>query len=198
MDSWFWGHKLLLLTYNRCCRKRGGTRAPCCPGMQSLDHLSACARDTLECAVCSTKDTIALECLAWAIYDNQLGPWKSPSLSGFESYRQVLQHLVDKVFRGLQACCLACTSAVFKPVERVKLVVTVLQKAPQTEKYPMTRDEWEEFAGGDQVARGWEQLLDPGTDALKWMKEYQCSYTDAQLDFWLLLRPLTDGGEESS
>ena len=30
------------------------------------------------------------------------------------------------------------------------------------------------------------------------MKEHQCSYTDTQLDFWLLLRPLTDGGEEST
>ena len=30
------------------------------------------------------------------------------------------------------------------------------------------------------------------------MKEHQCSDTDEQLDFWLLLRPLTDGGEESS
>ena len=30
------------------------------------------------------------------------------------------------------------------------------------------------------------------------MKECQRSYTDAQLDFWLLLRPPTDGGEEST
>ena len=33
---------------------------------------------------------------------------------------------------------------------------------------------------------------------MKWMKEHQCSYCDVQLDFWLLLRPLTDGGEEST
>ena len=30
------------------------------------------------------------------------------------------------------------------------------------------------------------------------MKEHQHSYTDEQLDFWLLLRPLTDGSEELS
>ena len=30
------------------------------------------------------------------------------------------------------------------------------------------------------------------------MKEHQRSYRDMQLDFWLLLRPLTDGGEEST
>ena len=31
---------------------------------------------------------------------------------------------------------------------------------------------------------------------MKWMKEHQRSYRDVQLEFWLLLRPLTDGGEE--
>ena len=41
-------------------------------------------------------------------------------------------------------------------------------------------------------------LLDPEVDTMRWMKECQHSYMDAQLDFWLLLRPLTDGGKESS
>ena len=45
---------------------------------------------------------------------------------------------------------------------------------------------------------GREQPLDLDADAMRWMKEHQCSYTDAQLDFWLLLRPLMDVGEESS
>ena len=134
------GHKLLLLAHSRCCRKRGGGRAPRHPSMLSLDHLPACSRDTLEHAVHSTKDTTALECLVWAIYDNQLGPGKSPSLSGYESYRQVLQHLVDKMFKGLQACCLVHTSAIFKPEERMKSVVTVPWKSQWTEKFPMTRD----------------------------------------------------------
>ena len=40
--------------------------------------------------------------------------------------------------------------------------------------------------------------IKPRGDALKWMKECQHSYMDVQLDFWLLLRPLIDGGEESS
>ena len=60
----------------------------------------------------------------------------------------------------------------------------------------MTRDVREEFAGGDQAPEGREQPLDPDADTLKWMKEKQHSYTDTQLDFWLLLRPLTDGGKE--
>ena len=141
------GHELLLLACSRCCKKRGGSWASCHPGTLSLDHLPACSRDTLECAVCSSKDTVALEHLAWAVYDNQLRPGKSLFLSGFEGYGQVLQHLVDKAFKGLQTHCLVHTSAVFKPVERVKLVVTVPCKSPQTEKYPMTRDVREDFTG---------------------------------------------------
>ena len=67
------------------------------------------------------------------------------------------------------------TSAMLKPVERVKLVVTMLWKSPQTEKpwtekYPVTRDVWEAFSGGDWVAGGWEQLLDPDAHTLKWIK----------------------------
>ena len=128
------GHELLLLACSRCCRKRGGGWGSCHTGALSLDHLSSCARDTLEHAVHSTKDTISLECL-WAMYNNLLGPGKLPSLSGFESYSQVLQCLVDKAFRGLQVCCLARMSAMFKKEKvKVKSVVTVLQKALQTLK----------------------------------------------------------------
>ena len=77
------GHELLLLACSRCCRKRGGGQAQHHPAVLSLDHLPPCSRDTLEHAVHSTKDTIALEHLVWAIYNNQLGPGKSPSLSGY-------------------------------------------------------------------------------------------------------------------
>ena len=64
------------------------------------------------------------------MYDNQLGPGKSPSLSSFESYGQVLQCLVDKAFKGLKAHCPACTCAMFKTEEKVKVksVVMVPQK----------------------------------------------------------------------
>ena len=134
------GHKLLLLACSRCYRKRGGGRASHCPTTLSLDHLPVCSRDTLECAVHSSKDTIALEHLVWAVYDNLLVPGRLPSLSGYESYGQVLQCLLEKAFRGLQAHYPACTSAVFKPEERMKSVVTVPWKSLWTEKFPMTRD----------------------------------------------------------
>ena len=51
-------------------------------------------------------------------------------------------------------------------------------------KFPMMRDVWEEFAKEDQATRG---QLDLEVNALKWMKECQHSYTDKQLNFWLLL-----------
>ena len=99
MDDWdgqmVLGHELLLQVCSRCCRMRGGGRGPRHTGAQSLDSLTACSRDMLEHAFHLTKDTIALEHLAWAVYDNQLRLVKSPSLSGKESYGQVLQHLVD-------------------------------------------------------------------------------------------------------
>ena len=53
----------------------------------------------------------------------------------------------------------------------------------------------EEFAKEDQATGG---QLGPTVDALKWMWEWQRSYTDKQLSFWLLLWPLTDGGKVSS
>ena len=83
------GHELLLLTHSRCCRKRGGGQGSCRAGLQPLDHLPVCSLDTLEHAV-RLRDTILLERLAWAMYNNVMGPGKSPTLSGFESYSQVL------------------------------------------------------------------------------------------------------------
>ena len=67
----------------------------------------------------------SLGALGVAVYDNQLEPGKSLSLSGYESYRQVLQCLLDKAFRGLQVHSPEHTSAIFKTEERMKSVVTV-------------------------------------------------------------------------
>ena len=72
----------------------------------------------------------------------------------------------------------------------------------------MTRDVRQEFRGSysaykeKQDMAGRDQsyasshAVDPNTHGMKWMKERQCSYRDIQLEFWLLLRPLTDGSEE--
>ena len=86
-----------------------------------------------------SKDTISLECLVWAVYDNLLVPAKLLSLSGYESYGQVLQCLLDKAFRGLHTHCVACTSAILNTKGRMKSVIMVPQKALQTEKFLMMR-----------------------------------------------------------
>ena len=74
----------------------------------------------------------------------------------------------------------------------------------------MTRDVREEFAGSYSALREKQSVMgrdqssapmppvNPNIQGMKWMKEHQRSYCDMQLDFWLLLRPLTDGGEEST
>ena len=72
----------------------------------------------------------------------------------------------------------------------------------------MTRDVREEFRGSYSAYKEKQDIaernqsyapmhpVDPNTQGMKWMKERQRSYKDIQLEFWLLLRPLTDGSEE--
>ena len=104
------GHELLLLARIMCCSKRGGGRGSCYTSVLSIDLLPASSPDTLECTIGVSKDTTSLDHLTWAGCDNPLVPRQSPPLYGFESYSQVVQHLVDKMFKGLHSQCLAPTS----------------------------------------------------------------------------------------
>ena len=82
------------------------------------------------------------------------------------------------------------------------------RKDTRPPRYTMTRDVRQEFRGSysaykeKQDMAGRDQsyasshVEDPNTHGMKWMKERQRSYRDIQLEFWLLLRPLTDGSEE--
>ena len=79
------GHELLLLARSCCCRKRGS----CCAGATLLDRLPACSLQTLECAMLAP-DTIQIEWLAWALFDNIMGPGEAPPLSGFKTYNQIV------------------------------------------------------------------------------------------------------------
>ena len=84
------------------------------------------------------------------------------------------------------------------------------KKHAKPQRYTMTRDVREKSVGSysalkeKQDVAGRDQSLapthpvDPNIQGMKWMKEHQCSYNDIQLGFWLLLRPLMDGGEEST
>ena len=102
------GHELLLLACSWCCQKRGSCHA----GPTPLDRLPACPSETLEHAVLVT-DTMQLECLAWAVFDNIMGPGETPPLSGFETYNQIIGHLTGKAYKGLHMCCPVHTSTSF-------------------------------------------------------------------------------------
>ena len=197
------GYELLLLAHNRCFRKRGSRRT----GPTPLDKLPACPLKALECAVLAT-DTIQLERLAWAVFDNIMGPGERPPPSGFETYNQIIRHLMGKAYKGLHAHCPARTSASFDAeVEKPGLRNPDSRRNDKPQRYTMTQDVREEFSGsystpweGQDIARRYQSsapmpTVNPNTQGMKWMKERQRSYHDAQLDFWLLLRPLTDGSE---
>ena len=198
------GHKLLLLVRSRCCRKRGSCRADATP----LDRLPACSFQTLEHAML-VPDTIQLERLAWAVFENIMGPGEAPPLCGFEMYDQIVGCLVSKAYKGVHMCCPACTSTSFgTEVTTVTVVNPESRKSTRPPCYTMTRDVREEFRGSYSAYKEKQdiaerdqlyapmRLVDPNTQGMKWMKERQCSYKDIQLEFWLLLRPLTDRSEE--
>ena len=198
------GHELLLLAHNHCHRKRGS----CCAGATPLDRLPACSFQTLECTML-VQDTIQLEQLAWAVFDNIMGPGEAPPLSGFETYNQIVRHLVRKAYKGVHTCCPVHTSASFG-TERTtpNMEGPESKKSTRSRRYTMTRDVREEFMGSHSAFKEKQDIagrdewyaptrpVDPNTQGMKWMKEHQHSYKKVQLEFWLLLRPLTDGGEE--
>ena len=74
--------------------------------------------------------------------------------------------------------------------------------------YTMTWDVRQEFRGSYSTYKEKQDIaernqsyasthpVNPNTHGMKWMKEHQRSYRDIQLEFWLLLRPLTDRSEE--
>ena len=108
--------------------------------------------------------------------------------------------------------CPARTSASFgmEATSRPRLGGPELKKPGRPQCYSMMRDVRKEFVGSystlkerQDCTRAGEsstqvQPVDPNIHGMKWMKEHQHSYRVVQLDFWLLLRPLTDSGEESS
>ena len=112
-----------------------------------LDRLPACTFKTLECAVLAT-DTIQLEPLAWAVFDNIMELGKTPPLSGLETYNQIIGRLSGKAYKGLHTRCPVRTSTSFGTE-----VAKARQKGPDSKKctkprrYTMTRDVREEFMG---------------------------------------------------
>ena len=198
------GHELLLLARSHCRRKRGSHRV----GTTPLDRLPACSFQTLECAMLAP-DTIQLECLAWAVFDNIMGQGEAPPLCGFNTYDQIVRCLASKAYKGVHMHCPVHTSTSFgTEVTTLTVVNPESRKSTRPPHYTMTQDVREEFRGlysaykekQDIAERDQSYapmcLVDPNIQGMKWMKLHQGSYGDIQLEFWLLLRPLTDGSEE--
>ena len=191
------GHELLLLACSHCHWKRGS----CCVGATPLDRLPACSFQTLECTMLAP-DTIQMECLAWAVFDNIMGPGEAPPLCRFETYDQIVRCLASQAYKGVHMRCPAHTSASFGAEVTTSTVVNPeSRKSTRPPCYSMTRDVGEEFRGLYSAYKEKQDMaptcpVDPITQGMKWMKLCQRSYRDIQLEFWLLLRPLTDGREE--
>ena len=105
-------------------------------------------------------------------------------------------------------CCPVCTSASFgTEVAKARIEGPDSKKCTKPRPYTMRQDVREEFMGSYSALREKQTVtqtdqssaptppVNPNIQGMKWMKECQCSYHDAQLDFWLLLRPLTDRRE---
>ena len=119
---------------------------------------------------------------------------------------------MGKAYKGLHMHYPACTSTSFGAEVKTRARSGGLdpKKLGRPQRFSMMQDIRKEFGGsysalkekqdcvgGDQ-SLAQVQPVDPNIHGMKWMKECQCSYGDMQLDFLLLLRPLTDGSEESS
>ena len=102
------GHELLLLAHSHCHRKRGSRHT----GATPLERLPTCSFQTLEQTVL-VPDTIQLEHLAWAVFDNIMGPGEAPPLSGFETYNQIIGRLASKAYKGVHTRCPAHRSTSF-------------------------------------------------------------------------------------
>ena len=132
------GHELLLLAHSQCCQKRGGGRGSCHTGTTPLDRLPVCTFQTLECAV-RAADTIQLECLVWAVFDNIMGPGKAPPLSGLETCSQIIGRLVGKAYKKLHTRCPVHTSTSFgTEVTRARPEGPDPKKLGKPQQYSMT------------------------------------------------------------
>ena len=99
--------------------------------------------------VCSASDrhNSAGACLAWAVFDNIMGPGKTPPLSGLETYSQIVRHLAGKAYKGLHMCCPVRTSTSFgTEVTRVRAEGPDSKKCAKPQHYSMMRDVREELA----------------------------------------------------
>ena len=134
----------------------------------------------------SAPDTIQLERLAWAVYDNVMGPSKTPPLCGFETYEQIIRRLASKAYKGVHMRCPAWTSASFGAEGTIEMVENQeSRRDTRPPRYTMTRDMRQEFRGWYSTYKEKQDIaernqsyasshpVNPNTHGMKWMKEHQ-------------------------
>ena len=192
------GHELLLLAHSHCCQKRGSRRV----GATQLDRLPACSFQTLE-HVMLVPDTIQLERLVWAVFDNIMGPGEAPPLCRFETYEQIIRCLASKAYKGMHMRCPACTSASFGAEATTATVVNPEpRKSTRPPRYTMTRDVREEFRGSysaykekqDSAERDQSytptRSVDPNTQGMKWLRNANAPIRTYNWNFGCCCDPL--------
>ena len=191
-------YELMIEAEHRFRIKRGGGAGCSCP-TSTTSNATPYPPEKLEDVAWNKPDSKTLERLVWSVYDGILSPGPTPKLMGPESYNQVTRRLASKVFRGVQVRCPTCMSAQFdepSPV-RVRSVVFAVppsgvpkrwEAAEAMDTSPHKVDMTVEGAVGGQAEE------DPNTHLMAWMRDRQNSYSDEEIHFWPLLRPLTDGG----
>ena len=188
------GYKLMKEAEHQYRIKRGGGVGHRC----SPSHASSappCSREMLERVAWGKPDSKTLEHLVWSVYNGLLSRGPTPKLVGPESYNQVTRCLAAKVFRGLQVCCSARTSAQFDepPPPKVQSIILVppqIKITRKTEAMDTASPKVEEAEEGAVVG---ELCLDPDKHPMAWMRDHQCWYDEEMINFWPLLHPLTDG-----
>ena len=154
-----------------------------------------CSQEMLEHVAWSKPDSKTLERLVWSVYDGLLSPGPTPKLTGPESYNQVTRCLATKIFRGLQVCCSARTSAQFDELLPARVQSVIFAQPPseitrKTEAMDMASQKVENTEEG---AVGGEPCVDLDRHPMAWMRNRHCCYDDETINFWLLLCLLMDG-----
>ena len=174
-------------------KRGGGIRCRCSPSCSG--SAPPCSQEKLECVAWSKPESKTLEHLVWSVYNGLLSPGSTLKLSSPESYNQVTRRLAAKVFRGLQVRCLVRTLAQFDepPPTSVQSVIFVPPLSETTRKTEVMDTASQKGENAKEGAVGGESCIDPDKHPMAWMCNHQCCYEDEMINFWPLLRLLTDG-----
>ena len=208
MGSWFWVMSSCFWHAVGAARREGEAKG--CATQAQPPWIGCPHAPSRPWSMVQVADTIQLEHLVWVVFDNIMGLGEAPPLPGLETYAQIIECLAGKAYRGQHVCCPAQTSASFgtEAMARPTPGGPELKKPGRPQCYSMTRDVRKEFVGSYSALKEKQDLAGgrpivstisssrPNIQGMKWMKECQHSYRDVQLNFWLLLQPLTDSSEE--